>query len=329
MEPTALADPIPIHPLREQRVSPDALRLGWEPVSDAERYSVEIARDTRFEDVVAAVDAGRASEVTLVDVVEPDGTTYFWRVLAHAGGQTSRGERVESFIATDALGPAAPAPVATDPATQATGPAPAAEYVDQKEDLGPVAELFGSAATSAANEATARPDDAWADELTTEGVEPEGIASAQILGISIAVLVALFVISIVVYNWKGLVADKAVLAASGPQVAPNVARYPTLAAAEANAANALTGYEVLDASTGRYRIPIQQAMQMMANDYAARADSASGTSLAAALGAASMPAVVGTATVPAQAPAQPAVAAPAITTPTALPAVAPAQNPMR
>lgn len=273
MEPQALADPILVAPRLEQRLDPDALTLRWEPVDGAERYTVEIATDTAFEDVVVSADAGADTEITLSGVFAADRTTYFWRVFAHAGETNSPGQRVESFIAEDRAG------------IRAENAKGVPERVDERESLGPVAELAASAVKTAANEATARPDDAWADELTAEGVEPEGMASGQILGIAIAVLVSLFVISIVVYNWKGTVQDKAELAASSRAVNPNpsVPRYPVLAQADADAANALDGYEVLDASTGTYRIPIDQAIQIMANAYTQQSDSAAVAGLHAVL----------------------------------------------
>lgn len=273
MEPKALADPILVAPRLEQRVSPDALTLRWEPVAGAERYTVEIATDTAFEDVVVSTDAGADTEITLAGVFAADRTTYFWRVLARAAEATSRGERVESFM------------VESDDELRAENAHGVPEHVDETESLGPATKLVASSAHTALKEVTARPDDAWADELTAEGVEPEGMASGQILGIAIAVLVSLFVISFIVYNWKGTVQDKAQFAAASRAVNPNpsVPRYPVLAQADANAANALDSYEVLDAATGTYRIPIDQAIQIMANAYAQQSDSVAAAGLQAAL----------------------------------------------
>lgn len=265
MEPTplaapVLADPVLVSPRHEHRVSPDALTLVWDAVPGAERYTVEVAHDTAFQDLALSAEAGLATEVTLESAFAADGSTYFWRVLARAGEASSPGERVESFIAQT-------------PADLRAGDVHgAAEQIDRREDLGPAAELASSAGTTAANEATAQPDDAWADELTAEGIEPEAVASGQILGIFVAVVVAVIVIAVVLINWTGTVADKANLAAASSQINPATPRYPVLAQADQNAANALDGYEVLDASTGTYRIPIDQAIQLMANA-TTRADS--------------------------------------------------------
>lgn len=255
MAPTPLTDPVLVAPRHEHRVSPDALTLSWEAVAGAERYTVEVARDTAFQDIVVSSDASLDTEISLAGVFAADSSTYYWRVLAVSGEATSAGERVESFIVQD------------DANLRAGDVQGAVEQIDRREDLGPAAELASSTGTTAANEATAQPDDAWADELTAEGVEPEDVASGQILGIFLAVAVAVIVIAVVLINWTGTVADKANFAAASSQLNPNasVARYPVLAQADQNAANALDGYEVLDASTGTYRIPIEQAIQLMAN----------------------------------------------------------------
>lgn len=273
MESQALADPILVAPRLEERMSPDSITLRWEPTAGAERYTVEVAADTAFESMVVSTDAGSDTEITLAGVFAADRTTYFWRVFAHAGDASSRGERVESFRVEDK---------AELRAEEAHG-APA--RLDGGEGAGPAAHLFASAAQTALHEAGVRHDDAWADELTAEGVEPEGMEAGQILGIAVAVLVSLFVISFIVYNWKGTVQDKAEFAVSSSAINPdpNVARYPVLAQADANAANALDGYEVLDAASGTYRIPIDQAIQIMANEYVQHADSVAG--LGAALAA--------------------------------------------
>ena len=271
MEPQALADPILVAPRLEQRVSPDALMLRWEPVANAERYTVEVATDTAFGNVVVATDAGSDTEITLAGVFAADRTTYFWRVRAHAGDLSSPGQHVESFMAEDR------AEIHVEDAKGAS------EQMKDTQHLGPIAELTSSMATTVAHEVTAWSDEAWADELTAEGVEPEGMEAGQILGIAVAVLVSLFVISFIVYNWKGTEQDKARFAASSSAINPTVPRYPVLMQADADAANALDGYEVLDASAGTYRIPIDQAIQIMANAYAQQSDSIAAAGLQAVL----------------------------------------------
>ena len=68
---------------------------------------------------------------------------------------------------------------------------------EQDEDLGPVPGLLATASASAVDEVVDSPE--AEEQLEDAGVEDEGIASGQILGITIAIIAAVFLMSAVTF----------------------------------------------------------------------------------------------------------------------------------
>ena len=255
----SLPDPVLLGPRHEARVAADAVTLRWEPVEGAAGYRIEVARDTAFDDVVYEREAETADHHDVGGALPADHATYFWRVLAYRGDEWSPGEHVESFITLDA----------------SEGATSYQAQPDEREGFGPAAELFKAAGVEAAAEATG--DGAGARSKAEElGVEHEGVESAQILGLAFGVMAALAVIIVLLFQWTTIVHERTSLeaAANPPGFEGSQApRYPTLYETEAHAARALDNYTVLDDAQGRYRIPIDEAIKLMANEQAARADS--------------------------------------------------------
>lgn len=254
-----LPDPVLLGPRHEQRVASDAAELRWEAVDGAAGYRVEVARDTAFGDLAFEGDAGTATTLDLRAALPPDHATYYWRVLAYRGDEWSPGEHIESFITVDA----------------SEGPRSYQSQPDEREGYGPAAELFKAAGAEAAAEATGDGTTARSKEEQL-GVEHEGVESAQILGLAFGVMAALAVIILLLFQWTTIVHERTALeaAATPPGYEGSQGpRYPTLYETEAHAARALDNYAVLDDAKGQYRIPIGEAIRLMANEQAGRADS--------------------------------------------------------
>ena len=259
---SALLDPILASPVSAARVAAAALSLVWQPSENATSYLVQVATDPDFsnEALLAEVET-EATRIDLDGAVEL-GQTYYWRVMACRGGAESSGERVESFIpVADPVATDAAVMVDTPPAGNGNTSDPARTDPDAAEDLGPVAELFKAGGAAAAAEATG--SSVGADTASEMGVEPEGVASAQILAITLSVLVVIAVLVVIVFNWKATVREEAVAAASArvPGTSVNAIRHPLLYETEMQARRALDHYEVVNDASGRYRIPIQEAME--------------------------------------------------------------------
>ncbi len=285
----SLADPVLVGPLSSARVPADGLTLRWEASEGATSYLVQVSADTAFSEPLLAEDETDGTSLDLDGHLEI-GATYFWRVMACRGGAESPGERVESFIpvedveATDAAVLVDTPPVGAGNASDATRTDP-----DAAEDLGPVAELFKSGGASAAAEATGGA--VGADTASEMGVEPEGVASAQILGIAVGVLTVIAILVVLLFNWKGIVRSEVTQSAAArvPGTSVNAIRYPVLYETEMEARRALDHYEVVNDAAGRYRIPIQQAMDASVRAGTAPRDSAGALRTSAASAAAESP----------------------------------------
>lgn len=261
MEPEHLhsfpGDPEILSPRHEARVLGHHVVLRWDAVDGVDAYRVEVARDTHFEDVVVREETTE-THLDLSTRFPADGLTYYWRVQSRAGDQYSRGEGIESFIAMKGAD-----------IVEAPNGTP-----DEDEDKGPVPGLFMAAGTEAAVEATGG---AVAQEAEAEqGVEHEGIEAGQILGFIVALLVAVAIIAVIMFNWTAIVRQEAreAAAAQVPGLGAAAVRYPDLYETEIHARRATDHYEMLNDAQGVYRIPVSEAIDMMANEAATRADSA-------------------------------------------------------
>jgi hypothetical protein len=136
---------------------------------------------------------------------------------------------------------------------------------DQDEDLGPVPELFGAAGTEAA--AFASGDDDLEAAAIEKGAEAEGVESAQILGLLVAVVVVLILAVVAIFFLTSRVGQHNEAAHIG------VMRYPELTELRLEAERLVGAYGISD-DEGSYRVPLTQAQQAMAREYRTLAASA-------------------------------------------------------
>ncbi len=221
----------------------------WQPVEAADAYRVQVAEDTSFETIVFETTVEPtveppvepAPELTVTDVFPTNEQTFFWRVLAQNEAGWSRGERVESFVS----------------ATAGEMEAHAAQP-DAEEEMGPVTELV----KAASRQAVAEVSDSKEDRLEQEkemGVAYEGIPAGQIISIAVTLLLAIAIAVVILFMWTNTTRQAI------REATINTDQYTQLRETEAQAAQKLSQYEVIDAQAGTYRIPIDRAMDIMAN----------------------------------------------------------------
>ena len=217
------------------------LRLVWQKVDTAKAYFVEVASDTHFESVVFEQNVGEANNIQLEQVLPPDGQTYYWRVFAWNDNGWSEGENISSFISA----------TEEEAASQPASP-------DADEEFGPAARLFRGAAVEVA--ADLSDSEAMLRSEIELGVAHEGVEAKQIMGLVIAVIAALIVIVLIIINYATAVTGERQRSLSAG------VDYPLLEETERRANEQLTQYQVIDEETGRYRIPIDRAMQLMVEE---------------------------------------------------------------
>jgi len=240
---SVLGSPRPVAPREATIVDGREVTFEWRPVEGAKAYRLQVARDTAFNTVVFEQDVpADTTALTVADFFPMDEQTYFWRILAKNEKGWSRGDRVESFVS------GTPEDVQQHIRTP-----------DQDESYGPVTELVRSASRMV-SEQLAEEDGDRLEKEREIGVAYEGVPSGQILAIAVSILFAVGIIVIILFQWTNIT-EAAVRQASAVQ-----SEYTLLRETEAQANQKLSGYEVLDEEAGTYRIPIDQAMNLMANE---------------------------------------------------------------
>jgi hypothetical protein len=231
-----------LEPREEAVVEGREVTLKWEASEGATSYRVQVATDAHFDEVILDEEVGDVTEKVLTDVFAPDRRTYFWRVLSGNEYGWSRGNVVESFISASES-EAADAPVSPD----------------QEEELGPPGELFKSAGQTVAAEVTGD-HDAYEEEGAEAGVEFDYVEAGQIMVITVVILVAIVMAAVVLIQWTDIRHQTVLTEFTG------MSGYPELRASETHGTRLLENYEVVDAREGIYRIPIDRAIAIMANE---------------------------------------------------------------
>lgn len=217
----------------------------WEPVDGATRYQLEVATEQEFEDLVVNRVVEGATSVTLKEAFEPDGTIYFWRVLAGDDAGWSNGDHVESFVSST--------------------PEEGAKDLSRPDELlGPYPALIRSATAEAAAEVTG--EESLLEHDLEMGVEHENVEAGQILGIVLAIIAAIMMMVVVLFQWTRIVESEIRYASTG------ISGYPELRQVEMSAQEKLTGYGAVE--EGRYRIPIDRAMDLVVQEARQSGDSA-------------------------------------------------------
>lgn len=232
--------PVVIGPKEEALVDGTDVTLRWEGMPGADDYLVEVAEDSHFHEVVVQEEV-EGTELTLPEL-PTDGKLYYWRVITERGVDWSHGDRIESFVST----------------TPEQVRAGEDEAPDREEGYGPAAELFSAAGTEAAAEATGS-EERFAKEREM-GVAHEGVEAGQIMGFAGVVIVAIVLIVCVLFFWVTSVADATQEARTDASI------YPELRETEMRAAQQLSQYELVSERDSAYRIPIGEAMRIVADE---------------------------------------------------------------
>jgi len=231
--PPALAAPRDATTVNGRKVT-----FAWEPVDDADGYRLQIAETARFEQLVVDEAVGNETAVTVGNVLSTDGQTFFWRVRAGSDAGWGEPSSVESFVAE------------TEEEAE--------QDLLAEPDAGPVTGLARAATREVSRQVFEFKD--RFEEEKKRGVAYEGIAANQIMGIAVAILVVILVAVTVLFGWYGQVAQETRSAMSDTN------NYQLLQEVRTEQEAALSQYGVVDEQEGVYRIPIEQAMDVVANE---------------------------------------------------------------
>jgi len=236
---THVASPHLVAPREADVVYGEEITFQWQPVDGAEKYALEVATDAKFKNVVLEEDLGEQTAVTVGGYFPTDGTTFFWRVVTFDGDSWSRGERIESFIAAS-----------EEDARRALG--------SPNEEMGPVTELV-RAATADVSAKMLEPEGRFEKEKEM-GVAYEGIAAGQIMSIALSILLVIGIAVVTLFNWYNTTS------AEQRDAVVNSDQYTELRETEAAARNQLESSGVVNEQEGVYRIPIDEAMEIIATE---------------------------------------------------------------
>lgn len=221
--------------------------FAWKPSKEADRYRLQIAETAQFNELVVDEEVGNETAVTVGNQLSTEGETYFWRVIAGSYAGWGEPSSVESFMA---------------------GTEEEAEQdLLAASDAGPVTGL----ARAAKREVTRRVFQ-FQDQFEEEkerGVAYEGIAASQIIGIAGSILVVILIAITVLFGWYGQVSQQVEAERS------KVDNYQMLQEIETEAQKTLGQYGVVDKDKGVYRIPIEDAMDVVATEEYQRSQTAS------------------------------------------------------
>lgn len=226
-------------------VDGEKVTLAWEPSREADRYRLQIANTARFDERVVDAEVGNETAVTVGNQLPTDGQTFFWRVVAGSSDGWGEPSRVESFVA----------------GTE--------EEAEQDLLAEPVAGPATGLARAAKREVTRRVFgfEEQFEEEKERGVAYEGVAASQIIAIAVSILVVILVAVVVLFGWYGQVSQETRATASDTQ------NYQLLEQTRTEQEAAISQYGVVDEEAGVYRIPIEEAMDLMATEEAQGAQS--------------------------------------------------------
>lgn len=234
--------PVLVAPRAQSLVDGSRVTFTWQPVESAKTYTLQIASEPTFQDVVHEEVAGSHTSIDVVDAVSNDEATYFWRVLSRDQDGSIHGtDNIESFISGE---PSDARRIMRSP--------------DQTEDLGPVGELARAARAQAGREVTQDPK--YISEEIKLGVAHEGIEAGQIIGFFMATAVALILGILALIQFFDITADTVRYEMAG------LSGYPELRESQFEAVRRLSEYGAVEGAPDRFRIPINRAMELMANE---------------------------------------------------------------
>jgi hypothetical protein len=235
------AAPALLSPREAAVVDGNEVTFSWRGVDGADEYILQVGTTASFDRVVFERNLGDETGATIADFFPTDEQTFFWRVLARNDAGIGGEQRVESFVAA--------APEAAD---QQLG------VPEGEEEMGPVTELVRAARQEIS--ATMLDTKDRFEREKEQGVAYEGIATGQIMSIAVSILLVIAVAVVIVFNWT------LTRAADTAQATVDPDNYTQLREARLEATQRLEGYDVVDEEEGVYRIPIDRAMDIVANE---------------------------------------------------------------
>ena len=242
--------PVLVAPREQALVDGSRLTFTWQPVEDVKTYTLQIAADPSFKELIREEVAGSHTSIELADAVPNDEATYFWRVLSRDQDGSIHGtDNIESFISGEP----------SDVNRRMRSP-------DQTEDFGPVGELARAARAQAGREVTQDPK--YISEEIKLGVAHEGIEAGQIIGFFLATAVVLVLGILALIQFFDITADTVRFEMAG------LSGYPELRESRLESVRRLSEYGAVEGAPDRYRIPIDRAMELMANEAYQNADDA-------------------------------------------------------
>ena len=238
-----------LSPRAETVVDAGSVTFKWAPVEGAPAYRLEVATDSSFEEVLHAEEVRDRTEKTISGLFEADDTLYYWRVRVKTDRGWTPGEKVESFVASDA-----------EMAGQQL------HLPQEDEKYGPSAALTAASSVEAAADVTGR--EALFEKEREMGVAHEGVEAKQIfvlIGTVVIILAGIIVTLIIVTQLESQGARFMAAGSSG---------YPELRQSEQQATELLETYGYVEGEEGVYRIPLEEAQELLLNENRMRSDSA-------------------------------------------------------
>ena len=235
---TRLKSPNLVAPREADVVYGEEITFQWDTVDGASSYILEVAVDARFSDIVLQEDVGNQTAVTVGGYFPTDNRSFFWRVLAKYGEQTSGERRIESFVAAT-----------EEDSRRALG--------RPSEEMGPVTELV-RAASADVSAKMLEPEGRFEQEKEM-GVAYEGVAAGQIMSIAVSILLVIGIAVVILINWYNTT-----MGAQRENVS-DAGAYLQLEEVESEADRRLNTPGVVNAQDGVYRITIDDAMEQIAN----------------------------------------------------------------
>lgn len=234
--------PVLIAPREAAVVDGKNVRFEWDAEGEADGYILQVAESARFDAIVLEEETGTHTAVRVADFFPTNEETFFWRILTIKGEAITTGDRVESFVAADAE------------TARAYGGLP-----EKEEGMGPAVELVRSTKEEIP-ERVVSPEAQFEREREV-GVAEEGVAAGQIAGIAVAIIVVITIAVFVLFAWTSVEQQQARQAAVATQ--SSVAEQTNT-----EGRRQISGYEVVDEEEGRYRIPIDRAIDIIVEEHA-------------------------------------------------------------
>lgn len=235
--------PVLVSPREASVVDGSEVTFVWQPVEGAEAYRVQVATDAAFNSVVYEQEVGEKTALVVTDMFPTTEETFFWRVLAQVDGTWSEGNRVESFL------------------SGAPGEEPASADQEDVSSVGPVTELVRAASRLVSTQPAAETEEGRFEREVERGFAYEEFPIQQVATVVVTLVVIVTLIVVVLFQWTQMTAQTV----RGERAA--VEEFP-VQEEERAAERRLQEFGVISEEDGIYQIPIDQAMDAVADEYA-------------------------------------------------------------